>query len=59
MNSGARPVTSSALTWKSGNPAISGSLEFRLSLAASIHAMETGFAWVCAAIFGTPVVPPV
>jgi len=52
-------VTTRALTWNSGSAA-NATLSWSISeLAASIQALATSMAWVCAASFGAPVVPPV
>ena len=48
-----------ALTWNSGSAAkITESSSSRV-IAAIIQALATSLAWVCAASFGSPVVPPV
>ena len=59
LNSGARTVTRSALTWKSGSAANTTASSCSRLLAAIIQASLTSLAWVCAASFGVPVVPPV
>ena len=49
----------SALTWNSGRAAKVTASSSSRSLAAIIQASATSLAWVCAASFGAPVVPPV
>ena len=59
LNSGASRVTTRALTWKSGSAAKTTDSVFSTPIAAIIQASVTSLAWVCAASFGVPVVPPV
>ena len=47
------------MTWKSGSAANTTASSRSSPLAAIIQASLTSLAWVCAASFGVPVVPPV
>ena len=59
LNIGAMPVTISALTWNSGSPPSTPSPGASPLHTAIPSAQASWLAWVCAAIFGAPVVPPV
>ena len=59
LNSGASRVTTKAFTWKSGSAANATDSVSSTPIAAIIQASVTSLAWVCAASFGVPVVPPV
>jgi hypothetical protein len=59
LSSGPRTVTSSAFVWNSGRAANTVPPGRRRSNEVIIQALATSLAWVRAASFGVPVVPPV
>jgi hypothetical protein len=59
LSSGPRTVTSSAFVWNSGRAANTVLPGRNRSGQVIIHALATSLAWVRAASFGVPVVPPV
>jgi hypothetical protein len=51
------PVTISALTWNNGSPPSAASPAASPAASAMPRPQASWLAWVCAAIFGAPVVP--